>query len=417
MTIIYNIVLLILTVLLSPVILIALIIQPKFRAGFFEKIGFYRFCQKGEKTVVFHAVSVGETNAIKDTVKAYKEKYPEKLIVVTTTTKTGQEIARKIFADIAVKVTYYPFDFFFSVNSFFNTFNPEKVIIAETEIWPGFVCEAKKRNIKVYTVNGRISPHSYNGYKKIKFLLSPVLNKYEKILMQSEDDAKRIKDIGADASKTFVMGNLKFDIAKNLSEEEILKYKNELKTGNYRVFIAASTHKGEDEIVIEAFKKLKTVAPDAKLLLVPRHPQRYDDVCKLLDKSGFSYGKRSLAADFENNEIILLDTMGELAKLFSVCYMAFIGGSFSQTGGHNPLEAGIWDKPVISGPSVFNFKDVYKIVTEKKCAVVVNDEDEFSRELISFYTDREKYKNCCNNAGYVFNENKGALYRLLEAVG
>ena len=416
LVLIYNIVLISLAITLLPLILIAFIVQPKFRAGFWEKIGFYSFDKKGQKTTVFHAVSVGETNAIKDLVKAYREKHPNEVIVVTTTTRTGQEIAQKAFKDIVDKVTYYPYDFFFSILSFLNTFNPEKVIIAETEIWPCFVTLAKLKGVKVYTINGRISPHSFDGYKKIKMFLSPVLNHYEKIYMQSKDDAQRMIEIGANADKTDVMGNLKFDISQNLTEKEIDKYKDELKTEVFRLFIGASTHKGEDEIVLKAFNSLKNECNDAKLLLVPRHPQRYDEVSELLNNSGYKWGKRSKNDNFIENDIILLDTMGELAKLFSICHVAFIGGSFSTTGGHNPLEANIWGKPVISGPCTFNFKDVYRTVVEKQCAIIVKDEDEFKNELISFYTDKNKYEQYCKNAKDVFEENKGAINYILERI-
>jgi 3-deoxy-D-manno-octulosonic-acid transferase len=416
MVLIYNIVLIFLAIALLPVILIAFVIQPKFRAGFWQKLGFYKFNNSGKKTTVFHAVSVGETNAIKDLVKQYREKHPEEIIIVTTTTRTGQEIAQKSFKDIANHVTYYPYDFFFSILSFLNTFNPEKIIIAETEIWPCFVTIAKMKGIKVYTVNGRISPHSYDGYKRIKLFLSPVLNRYEKIFMQSKSDAERMVGIGAKSDNVEVMGNLKFDITQNIDEAQIQKYKEELKTDNYRLFIAASTHKGEDEIAINSFKELKNMNSDAKLLLVPRHPQRYDEVCELLNKSGYKWGKRSNNDNFDENEIILLDTMGELSKLFSICHIAFIGGSFSTTGGHNPLEANIWNKPVISGPCTFNFKDVYKTVTEKKCAVVAKTPGELTKELLSFYDDNKKYNEFCNNAKTVFEENRGAINYVLTRI-
>lgn len=416
MIILYNLVLISLAITLLPLILIAFIIQPKFRAGFWEKIGFYKANTKIEKSTVFHAVSVGETNAIKDLVNEYRKKHPEEILVVTTTTRTGQEIAQKSFKDIANQVTYYPYDFFFSVLSFFNTFKPEKIIIAETEIWPCFVTIAKMLGIKVYCVNGRISPHSFDGYKKIKLFLTPILNRYEKIFMQSKSDAERMVKIGAKEEKTEVMGNLKFDITANLSNEEKQKYRDELRTDNYRLFIGASTHKGEDEIVLNAFKSLKEKYNDAKLLLVPRHPQRYEEVCKLLEETGYKWGKRTLNDNFEEKEIILLDTMGELAKIFSICHIAFIGGSFSTTGGHNPLEANIWNKPVISGPCTFNFKDVYRTVTDEKCAVIVNTEEDFKKELISFYSDDKKYDEYCENAQRAFEKNRGAIKYVLERI-
>ncbi len=417
MIILYNIVLILLTIIFIPLIIIAFIIQPKFRAGFFEKIGFYSFkINKRNNTTIFHAVSVGETNAIKDLVTEYRKKHPDEIIVITTTTKTGQEIAQKVFKNIADKITYFPYDFFFSVLSFFNTFKPQKIIIAETEIWPCFISIAKLKGINVYCVNGRISPHSYNGYKKIKLFLSPILNKYTKIFMQSNDDAERIIDIGAKDDKVEVMGNLKFDITPNLTTNEIQKFENELKTINYRVLIAASTHNPEDSIVLNAFKELKKEYTDSKLLIAPRHPQRYEEVVKLLDESGLKWGKRSKNDNFIDNEIILLDTMGELSKLFSICYVAYIGGSFSGTGGHNPLEATIWNKPVISGPSTFNFKDVYKILTDKKCAKIVNDETELINSLTNLYNNQNEYSEFCKNAKSVFDENKGAISYVLERI-
>ena len=300
--------------------------------------------------------------------------------------------------------------------AFFKTFNPEKIIIAETEIWPCFVTLAKMKGIKVYTINGRISPHSFEGYKKIRLFLAPILNRYEKIFMQTMDDAERMVKMGAKADKIEVMGNLKFDINANITQEEVQRYKDELKINDYKLFIAASTHKGEDEIAIDSFKSLKVQHREAKLLLVPRHPQRFEEVCALLNKSNMRWGKRSQNDNFAEKDIILLDTMGELAKLYSICYLAFIGGSFSDTGGHNPLEANIWGKPVLSGPCVFNFKDVYKIITDNKCAVIVNSEDDLTKELKAFYDNTEKYLEYCNNAIKVFDGNKGAINFVLERV-
>lgn len=417
MVFIYNICLILICLTLLPLILVAFVIQPKFRAGFWKKLGFYKYEKDNQrKTTIFHAVSVGEVNAVKDLIFKYIELHQNEDVIVTTTTLTGQTLAKKIFENKAKVITYFPYDFFFSVFSFLNTYKPEKIIIAETEIWPCFISIAKLKGIKVYTVNGRISPNSYNGYKKLKFFLTPILKKYEGIFMQTDYDANRIKDIGADSAKVNVMGNLKFDITPNLSGAEIQKYIDELKTSNFRLFIAASTHKGEDEIVIEAFQKLKNQFEDAKFLLVPRHPERYNEVSVLLNNSGYKWGKRSQNDNFESNDIILLDTMGELSKLFSICYIAFIGGSFSSTGGHNPLEANIWNKPVISGPCIFNFKDVYKIVTEKRCSVIADTKEKLTEELISFYSDSTKYNEYCNNAKSVFEENRGAVKYILDRI-
>lgn len=405
----YNLILPLIAILFLPVILIAFIAQPKFRAGFVEKIGFYSFNRNNNKTVVFHAVSVGEVNAISALVKRYREKNPDINIILTTTTKTGQEVAHKTFSNIVDKITYFPYDFVFSVNAFFNTFKPEKIIIAETEIWPGLVSAAKNKGIKVYIVNGRISPNSYKGYRKFSIFFKPILSKYEEILMQSESDAKRIIDIGASKSKVKVMGNLKFDIEPNLDIDSVEKLKNQIAIGNNKLIIAASTHSGEDEIVLDTFKKAKTKHSELKLLIAPRHPQRYDQVETLLKSSGFLYGRRSLNDSFSDKDIIMLDTMGELSTFFSLAFVAFIGGSFASTGGHNPLEANIWGKPVISGPNVFNFKDVYKLLVEKGSAVITNNADDFLNELLNYIENENTYNNACNAAKEIFVTNKGAI--------
>lgn len=412
MFIIYEMLIFLIALVLLPVILIALAVQPKFRAGFFEKLGFYKNNLNGEKTTVFHAVSVGETNAIADTVKAYRQKYPERKIVITNTTKTGHDIACKIFKDIADEITYFPFDFDFSVNSFFDKYNPEKIVIAETEIWPAFVYEANKRGIKVYIANGRISPHSYNGYKKFSFVFKRVLCLYEKILMQTKTDCQRIIDIGAPVNKVEFMGNLKFDINRNMNGEEEYALRCRFHV-HYPVLIAASTHEGEDEIALETFKRLKEKHGEVKMLIAPRHPQRFDSVFELIKKYGFSVGRVSQNANFDEFDVILGDTMGELAKFFSFCSVAYIGGSFFGPGGHNPLEANIWNKPVVSGPNVANFKDIYKILTDKGAAVVAKDKEEFYQTLDLWFSDLSELEKASEFAGEVFDENRGAVQYLI----
>lgn len=409
MFLLYNLMLPVIAIILLPIIIIAFIVQPKFRAGFIEKIGFYKFNKNTKKTVIFHAVSVGEVNAISALIKKYREKNPDINIVLTTTTKTGQEVAKKSLKDTVDKITYFPYDFFFSVSLFFNTFKPEQVIIAETEIWPGFVSIAKNRGIKVYIVNGRISPNSYKGYKRFSCFFKPILAKYEEIFMQSEADAERIRDIGAKPEKLKVMGNLKFDIQPNLEPQAVTELINQVQITNNKLFIAASTHSGEDEIVLSVFKQAKEKHPELKLLIAPRHPQRYEQVENLIRSSGYSYGKRSSSDSFLNKDIIMLDTMGELSKFFSLAYVAFIGGSFVPTGGHNPLEANIWGKPVISGPHTFNFKDVYKLLTEKQSAIIVNNESEFLSQLLTYIEDENVYINACSAAKEIFTTNKGAI--------
>ena len=406
---IYNIILITAAIALLPVILAAFLVKPKLRAGFFKKLGFYSFknLDKNKKTIVFHAVSVGETNALESLIKRTRQEFPDSNIILTTTTRTGQEIANKKLKNTVTEITYFPYDFVFSVYSFLKQANPDVIFIAETEIWPDFVYISKKMNIPVYIINGRISPHSYKGYKKFSFFFKPVLNLYKGILMQTQGDAQRITDIGAKQDIVKCMGNLKFDITQNINAEETEKLIQELKPS--KLIIAASTHKGEDEIILDAFLETKKKMPDLKLMLAPRHPERYVQVEELIKSTGLSYGKRSSGDSFEQKDIIMLDTMGELMKMFSICEFAFIGGSFSTTGGHNPLEANIWGKPVISGECVFNFKDIYTFLTKTNAAVLVKDGDELKKQMEKLLSDKEYYKSACRDAIKIFDENRGAV--------
>ena len=232
-SVLYNLVLIFFGIVLIPVILIALAVVLKF----------YNFkIDKTKQTIFFHAVSVGEVNAIETLVKRTRKEFPEANIVLSTTTKTGQQIAEKKLSNTVDVITYFPFDYFFSVNSFLNAACPDKIIIAETEIWPDFVYLAKRRNIPVYIVNGRLSPNSYKGYKRFSFFFKPVLSQYEGIFMQTQGDKERILDVGAPAEKTKVMGNLKFDIAPVLNDSEISELAESLKLNCKKMIAAASTH-------------------------------------------------------------------------------------------------------------------------------------------------------------------------------
>lgn len=400
--------------LLIPVILIAFMIQPKFRAGFFEKCGFYNLnlhndVQK-KHTIFFHAVSVGEVNAIETLINRTRKEFPDSNIVLSTTTRTGQEIAKKKLSNIVNAITYFPYDSALAINSFLKNVKPDVIIMAETEIWPCFVYLAKKNKIPVYIVNGRISPRSYRGYKKFSFFFKPILAQYEGILMQTKGDAQRMIDIGANPEITKVMGNLKFDIEQTIDATQIKELKTQMALGENRLLIAASTHKGEDEILLEAFSKLKNEnAKDLKFMIAPRHPQRYEQVEELIKKTGFAYGKRSNNDTFEENEIIMLDTMGELMKFFSVCYLAFIGGSFATTGGHNPLEANIWGKPVVSGSCVFNFKDIYAYLTGTNAASLADTPQALVENMKKLLEDEKFYNTASNDALMIFDENRGAV--------
>ena len=376
--------------------------NPKLGYAYREKLGLFEAPVLSDKVIHFHAISVGEVNAVEHLVARAAKEFPEYDIVLTTGTRTGQEIAHKKFGDVCKFITYYPFDIPFCVKKFFDKINPSLVVIAETELWPVFTNEAYKRHIPVCSVNARISDSTFKSYKLLKFFIKPILEKYTANLTQSKADMDKLVALGANPKTTKVMGNLKFDI-------EPKHFDINIKNDNNRIIIAGSTHSGEEEIILTAFKKLKAEFPDIKLLIAPRHNDRIKDVEKVVTDFGMSFGLRSNDDNFIDNDIIILDTMGELGKIYTICHFAFIGGSFNNTGGHNPLEALIFNKPVITGPVKFNFKDIYKYILLTNAGSVANNVDELEAQMRKLLSDDDYYTLCCSDCKKIFETSRGAL--------
>ncbi len=368
------------------------------KCGIISEDGF----SKDDNVIMFHGVSVGEAVALENIVKAVRNQFSQNKIVVTTGTHTGQDIAKKKLGDTADLITYFPADFPRCIRKFLDKVNPRVVFIAETEIWPNFAMECKKRGINLYIINGRISDSTFKSYNALKLIFKYFLSFYTGIFTQSEDDNNKFLTIGANPDTTKKMGNLKFDVKK---PEGLSFNKNEA-----RVLLAGSTHQGEDEIVLNVFKRLKEKHSDLKLILAPRHLTRTEEVKELIAETGFAFDLRSNNRDnLLGIDILQLDTLGELGKMYEHADISFIGGSFNKTGGHNPLESIVWDKPVISGPSTHNFKDIYSIIKNAKAGFVVNNENEFFETADKMLSDKEFYAYTVNAGKQVFAEQQGAL--------
>lgn len=365
-------------------------------------MGFFKNPELGDKVIMYHGVSVGEVIALENLIKKTKEEFPDYKIVVTTGTKTGQEIAVKKFSEVADFITYFPFDIPYCVDSFLKKINPTVVLIAETELWPVFSFFCKNKGIKLYCINGRMSDSTYSLYRLFRHFFKLVLSKYTKILTQSDIDMKKLISIGAPQDRTFVMKNLKFDVKR-------VDMKFDLGQEGFRVIIAGSTHKGEDEIVLNMFKEKLEKYPDIKLLLAPRHTTRLPQLIDLLNSMNLNYGFRSKNDSFKDKDVILLDTMGELSKIYSICEFAFIGGSFNKTGGHNPLEATVYGKPTITGPSIHNFRDIYWLLARSDSGKIVKTPQEFSDYVDKLLSNREFYQKACNDCEFIFKDQQGAL--------
>lgn len=392
---------------LLPVYYIVRVFNGKFLYGWKEKLGFFKHPHLGKKVIVYHGVSVGEIIALENLIKKTKETFPDYKIVVTTGTKTGQETAKKKFSDIADYITYFPFDIPSCVERFLRKLKPSVILIAETEIWPNFAEACNKKNIPLYTINGRMSDGTYKLYRLFKGFFKHVLANYTEVLTQSNEDKEKLISIGAPAERTHVMKNLKFDVKK--SNETIPIDKRDK-----RIIIAGSTHKGEDKIIIDAFLKLRKEFPDIKLLIAPRHLQRVPQIKELLKKTQLPFGTRSNNDHFTEKEIIILDTIGELSKMYSICDFAFIGGSFNKTGGHNPLEAVVYSKPAITGPSIHNFRDIYWILSRTKAGKVVKNPHELEEYMRILLSDKEFYEQACKDCEQVFKDQQGALNVVID---
>ncbi len=399
---IYEILATIIFLTLLPFYYIVRVIQKKYLYGWREKLGFVNPPDLGNKIIMLHGVSVGEVIALENLTKKIKETFPDYKIVITTGTRTGQEIAHKKYEKIADFITYFPFDVSFAVKSFLEKIHPSVVLIAETELWPDFAYQCKKRNIPLFVINGRISDSTFNAYKRLKFFFKHILKNYTGIYTQSIEDRDKLVAIGAPPENTEFMGNLKFDIKK-------LDVSIDIGKGDNKLIIAGSTHKGEDEIVLEAFKNVKAKVKNAKLLLASRHLERLPEIEEFVKKINLSYGFRSKGDTFKDKDIILLDTMGELGKMYSICDFAFIGGSFNNTGGHNPLEAAVYNKPVITGPCIHNFKDIYSILTHTNAGKLVKTPKELEEHMLKLLTDEKYYTEAQNDCFKVFEAQKGAL--------
>lgn len=368
--------------------------------GWKEKFG---FCEnmESDKVIMLHGCSVGEIVAVEDMAKKIKENFPEYKLVVTTSTLTGQNIAKIKLSSVADYITFFPFDIPTCVGRFLKRINPSLVLIAETEIWPCFAYGCKKNNIPLFIINGRISDLSYKSYRFAKPFFKMVFKNYTSIYTQSKEDKEKFVSIGNEREKTEFMGNLKFGITKsdadvNLGQE------------GFRILLAGSTHKIENPILIDTYIKLKKDFPDLKLLIAPRHLERVGEIEALCKNYNLNYGNRSKDDKFSNDkDVIILDTLGELKNMYSVSHIAFIGGSFNNTGGHNPLEAIIWEKPVFSGPQIFNFKDIYSILTNAGAAKVVKTQEDLYEGMKNVLCG-EQYDKMRSSCANVFNEQRGA---------
>lgn len=344
-----------------PFWLYQIVRHGKYMRGFGERMGRVpqRLRQPAQPTIWIHAVSVGEVLAITQLVQQLKLALPSHRIVVSTTTDTGQALARKKIGN--ENVFYVPLDFAFSVRPYLKEFQPELVMLAETEFWPNFLRLAHASGAAVAVVNGRISDRSFPGYKRWRLIFARVLQNVDLLLAQTDEDRRRLVAIGAREATVQVSGNLKFDVPISHSAEIVTRLHENFATANSGpVIVAGSTVDVEEEgMLLSAFRNVLTEHPHAVLVLAPRHPERFDEVATLLDKCGVKYWRRST---WQQQPIVsgifLLDSIGELGAVYSLADVAFVGGSLVPRGGHNIIEPALFGVATIVGNYTDNFRDI-----------------------------------------------------------
>lgn len=418
---IYRVILL----LLLPILLLALLIRSKsnsaYRQRLSERLGFAPYSSSklnNKGGVVVHAASVGEVIALTPFVEELLKQYPHLPITLTTFTPTGSDQVRKQFGT-RVQHAFLPLDIFPCTQLFLSRLEPKLIIFMETEIWPNLINLCADKKIKLLLINGRLSVRSMKSYQKIRALIKPTLNRFDKILCQSQLNLDNFVQLGAYPELCEISGNLKFDISINDNTREKQAKLVKLLPENRPIWLVASTHQGDEEIALIAFEKIKISFPELLLILVPRHPERFSAVAKLCSGQGYTLTKRSKNTHVTDENIWLLDTLGELTAAFALADIVTMGGSFSHIGGHNPLEPALFKKPIIVGSDMGNFAEVLFQLKENQGIIQLNQDDineQLSEAVIHLLENTDSASILGSRAHKVVLNNQGASKHTLKQV-
>jgi 3-deoxy-D-manno-octulosonic-acid transferase len=370
----------------------------------------------GDRSVWIHAVSVGEVLAARPLVPVLRERFPSHRIFLSTTTMTGNAVAKKSVRGVD-GLFYAPLDFAHPVRRALEVLNPSVLVLVETELWPNLVHEAKRRGTRIALVNGRISPRSFPRYQRVRRLLAPLFSQIDLYLMQGEVHAERVRALGAPADRVQVTGNLKFDAVEPERLPERLA--RLLQGGEPRpLWVAGSTVGGEEELVLSAYHRVREQVPQARLLVAPRHPERFPLVPQLVEAAGFRCLRRSALdpAAWRDGEVLLLDTLGELAQVYALASVVFVGGSLVPSGGHNILEPAVAGKAVVVGPHMENFQEIADQFRSESAIVQVSSPDELAREVSALLLDDERRRGLGERARQLVGRNRGAVSRTADAL-
>ncbi|MEL0633391.1 lipid IV(A) 3-deoxy-D-manno-octulosonic acid transferase [Pseudoalteromonas carrageenovora] len=409
-------------ILISPLIVFYLYVlrgkkNKGYRAHFKERFGFVSkslFTSKG-KPLVVHCASVGEVLAAAPLIKALQKQHPQLNLLITCNTPTGREQIINQFKN-TVACSYLPMDFAFSTARFLKRISPQALCILETELWPNLMAISHKKNIPVLVLNARLSEKSQQGYQKVTKLTQIIMRSITVLASHNKKDAERFIELGLPPSKSHVTGSVKFDISpSNEQLASVANLKAQYKTQERFVWVAGSTHPLEHEIILNAHQQLLKKYPDALLVIAPRHPEQFDKVADTLAQSPLNFSRRS-NNNYQNEQVLLADTLGELQCLYGASDVSYVGGSLIRRGGHNPLEAAAFSVGVITGPHTYNFDHVYPELIKLKGAVVVENTDELATQLINLSQNTKACQTLGNKAQQCVLKNQGAIKKTLTII-
>lgn len=398
-------------VLSTPYFLYRSVREPGFGASLRERVFGAKINPGSERSIWIHAVSVGEAVAAGILVPHLRAAFPGTRIALSVTTPTGRRVAEERLSGID-DLFYCPFDLSFVLRKMIARVRPRALVVIETEIWPNLLREARRAGAVTLLVNGRISDRSFPGYLRIRFFLKRCLTEIDRFLMQSENYARRIEEMGAAPSSVRVAGSLKFDAAPDGAARPGARVTPE----GRRILVAGSTLDPEERILFSVFERLRIGARDLFLVVAPRHAPRFGPVSEIAASRGLRVARRSRGESVQEADVLLLDTLGELASVYAEADYAFVGGSLASWGGHNIIEPASWGKPVLFGPHMQNFADVARIFLDAGAAIQVRDEEELESALRDLLDDRERCEELSKKARAVVAENRGASNRTVSAL-
>jgi len=388
---------------------------PAYRRRWGERLALFQR-PPDKPRIWLHAVSVGETIAAAPLVNTLLERFPNHALLVTTTTPTGSEQVQRLFGN-RVEHLYFPYDLPGVVRRFLDKTRPALLIVMETELWPNCFHHCRRRRIPIIIANARLSPSTFDGYRKIGWFIKQTLRDVSHIAAQSQADHQRFIQLGASPDKVRNIGNIKYDLTLDQGQIDAGRALRKTLGETRPVWIAASTHEGEETICIDAHKRLRKIFGNALLILVPRHPERFDAVAERCSAPGLTCKRRSRDERPDNDTAIYLaDTMGELILLYAASDIAFVGGSFTPTGGHNPLEPAALGLPVVTGPTIHNFEAPYQALADKGAARILEEPPKLADTLIDWMQNDNERHLRGQKAMQLVEENRGAVEKIVDWV-